>query len=183
LTEAEWLASDWPFDMLRHLDGKIDDEAFMRFSVACCRRIWPLITDPRSRAVVEATEAYLAGAMNAEAAGQVCAAWERAYQEGEVEDGAGGSTNEAIESVYGVGSGHAAQVARACFDSAGYAASEPLRAAGAPQPEITGAWRAAELPERRAQCQLLRELFGYRPAKGSGIREPGAAADRGRHDG
>jgi hypothetical protein len=82
LTEAEWLACDWPHDMLRHLDGKIDDEAFMRFSVACCRRIWRLITDQRSRKVVEATEVYLAGTMSAETAGQICAEWDRAYQKG-----------------------------------------------------------------------------------------------------
>jgi hypothetical protein len=79
-----------------------------------------------------------------------------------VPDLAGGSSNEAIESVYGLGYGHAAQVARACSESAGYAASKPLRVTGAPQSEITEAWKTAELAERRAQCQLLRELFGYR---------------------
>src|SRR5262245_16066083 len=168
MTESEWLTCDWPFDMLRHLDGKLDDEAFMRFSVACCRRIWPLITDPRSRAVVEATEAYLAGAMTAEAAGRICAEWDRACQEHGLDDLAGGSTYKAIESVYGVGYGHAAQVSKACFESAGYAASEPLRATGAPQAEITAAWEAAELKERLAQCQVLRELIGYRSAEGSG---------------
>jgi hypothetical protein len=157
--------------MLRHLDGRIDDEAFMRFSVACCRRIWPLITDPRSRAVVESTEAYLAGTMSAEAAGEVYAEWDRASHEGEVEDRAGWHTDEAIEVVCGVGYASAATVAMACFESAGYAASEPLRVAGAPQAEITAAWKAAQLAERRAQCQLLRQLFGYRSVKGSGIAE------------
>jgi hypothetical protein len=149
--------------MLRHLDGKIKEEAFMRFSVACCRRIWPLLSDPRSRAVVEATEAYLDGQMTAEAAATVLEAWDRAYQHGEVRDLASGTTNAAIESVCGVGFGHAAQVAKACFESAGYAASEPLRAAGASQPDITAAWVAAESAERLAQCQLLRQMFGYRP--------------------
>ena len=157
MTEAEWLTCDFPYDMLRHLDGKIEDEAFMRFSVACCRRIWPLITDLRSRAVVEATEAYLAGTMSAEAAAQVDAEWDRARSE--VEDRAGWHTDEAIEAVCGVGYGSAATVAMACFESAGYAASEPLRIAGAPQPGITAAWKAAVLEERRAQCQLLRELY------------------------
>jgi hypothetical protein len=168
LTEPEWLACDWPFDMLFHLDGRLEDEAFMRFSVACCRRVWPLITDPRSRSVVEATEAYLTGAVTAEAAGRVCAEWDRAYHEGGVGDLAGGSTNEAIESVYGVGHGHAAQVSKACFESVGYAASELLRAAGAPQADITAAWKAAELAERLAQCQLLRALFGYRSGEDCG---------------
>jgi hypothetical protein len=149
--------------MLRHLDGKLADEQFMRFSVACCRRIWPLLTDPRSRAVVEATEGYLVRIMPAASAGQVYAEWDRAYRAGEVDDLAGGSTNEAIESICGVGYGHAAQVAKACFESVGYAASDRLRATGAPQAEITAAWHAAEFVERAAQCQLLRELFDYRP--------------------
>jgi hypothetical protein len=164
LTESDWLASDWPLDMLRHLDGKVADEAFMRFSVVCCRRIWPLIRDARSRAVVEATEAYLAGKKSAEEASLICAQWVRAFQAGEVEDRAGGSTNEAIESVYGVGYGHAAQVASACAESAGYAASEPLRTAGATQAEVSAAWKAGSHSERLAQCQLLREVFGYHRA-------------------
>jgi hypothetical protein len=153
--------------MLKHLDGQIEDEAFMRFSVACCRRIWPLITDARSKAVVEVTEKYLAGTLSAKAAGRVCAEWDRAYQKGEVEDLVGGLTNGAIESVYGVGYGHAVQVWMKCVDSAGYAASEPLRSAGAPQPEITQAWKAAEITEANAQCQLLRNLFKYPSTKKS----------------
>jgi hypothetical protein len=160
MTEEEWLICEWPYEMLRHLDGKVDDEAFMRFSVACCRRIWPLITNPRSRAVVDATEAYLAGTINAEAAGQVYAKWDRAYNQDEMEGRAGGFAHEAIEAVCGVGYGSAATVAMACFESAGFAASEPLRIAGVPQPEITAAWKAAESEERRAQCHLLRELYG-----------------------
>jgi hypothetical protein len=84
LTESEWLASDWPFDMLRHLDGKLDHQAFMRFSALCCRRIWPLLTDSRSQAVVEATEADLAGQLTAEAAAPILEEWDRAYRAGEV---------------------------------------------------------------------------------------------------
>jgi hypothetical protein len=176
LTESAWLTSESPFEMLKHLDGKIADEAFMRFSVACCRRIWPLITDARSRAVVEATEAYLAGAISTKQAGLICADWVRAYEGEEVEDRAGGSTNEAIESVYGVGYGHAAQVSAACFESAGYAASEPLGAVGAPQSEITATWLAAESVERLAQCELLRKLFGYLPDQKSDDAEPPRAS-------
>jgi len=179
LTESEWLACDWPHDMLRHLDGKLDDEAFMRFSVLCCRRVWPLLSDSRSREVVKATEAYLAGQLTAEAAAPILEEWERAHQAGEVNDLAGGCTNEALESVCGIGFGHAAQVAKACIESAGYAASDSLRVADAPQPQITEAWLAAELAERLAQCQLLRQLFGYRSESGSKAADSGAQTDRG----
>lgn len=178
LKERKWLACNWPLDMLRHLDGKVDDQAFMQFCVLCCRRIWPLLSDARSRTVVEATEAYLAGQLTADEAALVVQEWDRAYQAGEVEDLAGGSTNEAIESVCGVGFGHAAQVAKACFESAGYAASARLREAGAPQSEITAAWLTAESAERLAQCQLLREMFGYQPESATKEAEPGGSADR-----
>ena len=95
-------------------------------------------------------------------AGQVYVDWLRAYQAGEVDDLAGGSTNEAIESVWGLGFGHAAQVATSCFEAAGYGASDPLRAEGIPQSQITEVWRAAEFQEQLEQCKMLRELFGYR---------------------
>jgi hypothetical protein len=165
MTESEWLSCDFPFDMLRHLDGKIDDGEFIRFSVACCRRVWSLISDPRSRAIVEATEAYLAGNLTEALAGQVCADWLRAYEAGEVDDLAGGSTNEAIESVWGLGFGHAAQVASSCFEAAGYGASESQRVESIPQAQLTEVWRAAEFAERLEQCKILRELFGYRPER------------------
>ncbi len=179
MSESEWQTCESPYEMLRHLDGKIADEMFMRFSVACCRRIWPLITDSRSRAVVEATEAYLAGTTTAEQAGLVCAEWVPAREAGEVNDLANGHTDEAIESVYGVGFGHAAQVSIACSESAAEAASELLRAAGASQPEIIATWRAAQSAERLAQCQLLRQLFGYQRESGTNEDEPAASADVG----
>jgi hypothetical protein len=147
--------------MLRHLDGKIEEQEFMRFSVACCRRIWALITDLRSRAAVEATEACLAGRLTFAAAKPILEEWDRAYWADEVHDLAGGSTNEAIESVCGIGFGHAAQVSRACFEAVGYAASQPVRLAERPQSEFTAAWQTAEKSEQKAQCDLLRQMFVY----------------------
>jgi hypothetical protein len=163
MTESEWLTCDCPYDMISYLYRKLPEEDFMRFSVACCRRIWPLITDTRSRAVVEVTERYLNRAVPAaEAAGQVCAEWVRAYEQGDIHDLAGGSTNEAIESVYGLGDGHALQVSHACFQSVGYAASEAVRKTGVSANEATAAWQHAEKAEKSAQCQLIRDLFAYR---------------------
>lgn len=161
MTETEWMNCEWPSDMLRHLDRKISDEAFMRFSVACCRRIWPLITDARSRAVIDATDGYLNRSVTSEAAASILTEWELAYRRGEVEDLVGGCTNDAIDSVAGLGDGNAMKVAWACSESVGYAASSPLRSTAAPEAEAVAAWRTAELKERVAQCSLIRELFGY----------------------
>ena len=176
--EAEWQTSERPFDMLCHMNGKVPDEAFIPFSIACRRRVWPLFTDARSRAVIEATEAAASGGVPWEAVWPVYDIWHRAYSNDEVDDRAGGLTNEAAESVRGLGHGHAAQVSSSCFQAAGYAASEPLRVAGAPQADVTAVWRAVEEEERRAQCQLMRQMFRYLTEEGSKSAEPSAAPDR-----
>lgn len=161
MSEVEWLTCDRPFDMLRFLDGKVPSEAFIPFNVACCRRIWPLIPDPRARAVVEATGAAVERTIEWEGVEPAYETWYRAWSEGEIEDRAGGITNEAIESVCGIGHGHAAQVSSSCFQAAGYAASEMLRASDALQFAVSAAWSEAEFGERVAQCGLLRDMFNY----------------------
>ncbi|MDB5384924.1 MAG: hypothetical protein JWM11_570 [Planctomycetaceae bacterium] len=163
MTQLEWLTSESPYDMLRHLDGKIKDEAFMKFSVKCCRRIWPILTDPRSRAVVEATEAYLSGNLSAADAAKINWDWNVADEAGEIQDSAGGSSNAAIESVCGLGEGHAQQVAIACRESSGIAASDLLRQAGCPQDIVIDACKSAMSAEKVEQCNLLRELFRHHP--------------------
>src|SRR5205085_5261511 len=61
VNEAEWLACDNPERMLKCLPGKASDRKLWLFAVACCRRIWELLPDPRSRAAVEAAEALADG--------------------------------------------------------------------------------------------------------------------------
>jgi hypothetical protein len=69
VTEAEWATCDDLERMLRHLvdayaQGQLGEQPLIRFAAACCRRVWPLITDPRSRAGVEAAELYAEGRMS-----------------------------------------------------------------------------------------------------------------------
>jgi hypothetical protein len=62
MTEAEWLTSTDPESMLSyHLRGVTSDRRLRLFAVACCRRIWHLFSDPRSRTAVEVAEKYADG--------------------------------------------------------------------------------------------------------------------------
>jgi hypothetical protein len=55
MTEAEWLASTDPTPMLEFLRGRVSDRKLRLFSVACCRRIWHLLSD-EGRRVIELAE-------------------------------------------------------------------------------------------------------------------------------
>src|SRR5262249_14963580 len=74
MTEAEWLGCTDPFPMRRLLASRSHfgrnritlSRKERLFAVACCRRIWHLLTDGRSRQAVLAAEAYADGLIDGE---------------------------------------------------------------------------------------------------------------------
>jgi hypothetical protein len=68
MTEQEWLDSADPCVMLDFLQarGDIPERKIRLFTAACCRRIWPLLTDERSRRTVEVLEKYADGMAGAD---------------------------------------------------------------------------------------------------------------------
>jgi hypothetical protein len=61
MTEAEWLAGDDPTLMQKHLVWDATYRKLRLFAAACCRRVWHLIPDKRSRHAVEVAESYADG--------------------------------------------------------------------------------------------------------------------------
>jgi hypothetical protein len=56
MTESEWRAGSDPAPMLGFVLGVATERKLRLFAVACCRRIWPRLTDARSRHAVELAE-------------------------------------------------------------------------------------------------------------------------------
>lgn len=84
MTESEWLACDDPAPMLRHLTRephrgpgaagnnlrpapRPSPRKLRLFAVCCCRAVWGLLGDPRSRTAVETAERYADGQATREA--------------------------------------------------------------------------------------------------------------------
>jgi hypothetical protein len=61
MTEQEWLACTDPEQMLQFLQDKTSERKLRLLACACCRRIWHLLTDERSRKALVTCELYADG--------------------------------------------------------------------------------------------------------------------------
>jgi hypothetical protein len=61
MTEPEWLACDNSTEMLRSLPSDVCDRKLRLFACHCCRSLWHLLLDNRSRVAVEVTERWADG--------------------------------------------------------------------------------------------------------------------------
>jgi hypothetical protein len=63
MTEADWLAANDSQPMLAHLrnHGAVGERKLRLFAVACCHRVWHLLTDERSREAAGVAERYADG--------------------------------------------------------------------------------------------------------------------------
>jgi hypothetical protein len=81
MTEAEWLNCTDPKAMLEFLRAKASGRKLRLFACACCRRIWHLLTDARSRKAIEVAEQSADGLTNPQALVKVSdSAWAAAKE-------------------------------------------------------------------------------------------------------
>jgi hypothetical protein len=154
MTEAEWLGGNDPTPMLESLRDKASNRKGRLFVGACCRYLWPLLTDPRLRQAVEVTERYADGHVAipdmriAWTAGKV--AWEGLGDEGPAVDAARAVVLGTDWSAY--------------WDDLWHAAAKAARAAGdaAARANVPGMSRG---DAQTYQVKALRDLIGnpFRP--------------------
>jgi hypothetical protein len=145
MTEQEWLNSANPEPMLDFLRGKGSQRKARLFTCACCRRIWHLLTDERSRRAVELSEQYADGEVSVpELTASRIAAYSACFE-------------IARENPHSA----AYRAAGAAFVTANHDFCDTSRVSWS-------AWSAAdqENAEQQAQARLIQELYGnpFHPA-------------------
>jgi hypothetical protein len=156
-TEVDWQSSENLCRMLNPLEGRVSDRKLMLFSIACVRRIWRLLTDRRSREIVEVAEKYVDGAADAQETSLLLKRFDEAYWRGEL---IAGAHYEAVRSVAQKGSGASLQAAAEAEDAVGSAAAREVDDTEEWSAAKTAAWKGAEEAERHAQLRLLRDIMG-----------------------
>jgi hypothetical protein len=157
MTEAEWEKCSDPGQMLELLRacGMLSERKSRLFAAACCRRIWEVMTDDRSREAVAVCERYADGEVGRK---QLVAARRLASSATRLSGLSAADRVLADNTVR-----HAAGVAlNACRNPR---SAKPLDVA-----ESTAYWASrlvyhvpGEMGERAAQCSILRDLFGPPP--------------------
>jgi hypothetical protein len=153
MTESEWLACYDVRTLLKYLENKSSDRKMRFFTCACCRRVWHLINDERSRHTVEIVEQFADGKATEEdlnAAHQAALAGYRS---------AGSQItgeSQASEAVWEAASERAWSRRREAQNVAWWVAHRSAAAAAK-----TVLWHT----ERTAQAALIHDIFGnpFRP--------------------
>jgi hypothetical protein len=158
MNEQDWLSCTDPTPLLRFLEeAQIGERKARLLACACCRQIWPLLPDPRSRQAVVVAERYADGQATPIELGQ---ARNHALK---VADRA---KNQAAWAPYWAANAKASGPLWNAFAAAsGALARQAVQAARGNQARQTAAWDAAQLEGFRDQVALLREVIGnpFRP--------------------
>lgn len=189
VSESDWSTCADPAPMSEILCPAATDRKWRLFSVACCRRVWELTQDARSREAIEAAELFADGRVDDGALARAWAAADDALRAASVaEDRAEAESGFCLSSGYcrvhavllaaiaawqsasthprerGVeGNGHPWELARLATEAE--ARSAALRPFTGDKlidifAVIEGPERVANEAESRKQCEFIRDIFG-----------------------
>ena len=159
MTETKWLSRTDPKSMLRFLSGRTGGRKLRLFACACCRRIWPALSDERCRRAVAIREGYedgLASESDLAAAQDAARAARRELRyplRGVVDAGS------LPESAPAWAAGAASNAVNGNYHPIPYLAARAAAClSNAP-------WQGAVAAETRALCPILRDIVGnpFRP--------------------
>lgn len=152
MNEQEWLACADRTMMLGHLEGRVTERKLRLFAVACCRHIWDLLPDRRSRAAVEVAEQY---------ADQLADERQQVGVLKQALAAANRTTGRAGWAAYWTAKKNLPQtVWYVCEVVQEAAARQAVYAARAGGDDELAAWEAAQLAGAREQARLLRDILG-----------------------
>jgi hypothetical protein len=181
MTEHEWLTCTDPKAMLEFLRAKASERKLRLFACACCRRIWHLLTDARSRVAIEVAEQWADGWADRqgllEASDSAWAAAKAMITSYQTASGFDPSTDP--EQMYGIhddclaapaacAAAYASMSDLSWVASAAHYACHATVQAASPVGTAESAGSIAireegERAERTAQAALLRDVFGLLP--------------------
>ncbi len=181
VTEDEWRSFSHSMTMLDLVQKKASERNLRRFMIACCRRIWPHIVDERSRRAVELAERDVDGQLGDDeriaAARGAAAALADAFEHLDIRPGNGHLYSAAWAAALCAYTPEVplqtpidAPTISGVFDCAQQAAINSAYAAAISKVlaieskvEMHARLDAEINAEYAAQCDLLRDIFGYPP--------------------
>ena len=158
MTETEWMTCTNPELMVAFLRGKVSDRKLRLFAIACCRNIWDLVDDERSRLAVETSERYVEGLVGRAELARVHTLAKTVLDEEfeHFEEFCRSEDAFAHSAARSAAADTAAEPFQA-YRVASQASTARVLATGS---HVLEEMRAAKEAENRFQCNLLRDLFG-----------------------
>jgi hypothetical protein len=152
MTETDWLAGTDPMPMLEYLRGRASERKLRLVMAGCCRRVWRLLPDERSRSAVEVVERYV---------DDLASPREYAAARNAALAAAGGAGRRAAWAAYWAASRNPAEsLSNSCTAAAEAMAHEAVTAARKTGRDQAAAWEHGRATGARQLALVVHEVVG-----------------------